>query len=400
MTKTPLADKGLKAEMLNENFFQKILQDRLPGIEVTSISAHTVDATEGNTVAMSGDSVALTGHFGYDVHWKQNGNTGVTRLVIKAKAHSRQLLENVRGYFAAGGSKLSNSFELATPNLQSKTHFREVSIYKEVTDERFRKLTPKIYNTICDDQNEIYIIAMELFENAVQMNKKDPKDWNAEQIGFVMRDMAEIHSIHLENTSKIENRPWCDSLKLMNLDGTLSHWHCVLEYLATEVTDIFTKDRISFLGEMLERYPAQWKSMAQAPLTLTHNNFSPRNMFLQSDQQVLRMKLYDWDMAWIHVPQRDICEFLTWVTTGNPEEILNYVEQYRQNLELHSGRKLPKNDFYEIFEYACCDFVFSKLMIAGVLHKNFKKYPTLNRRLDIQLPLIKNLMNKGLRKSG
>lgn len=392
--------KGLRAEMINEIFFKNAISGQFSEnakIEITSFSLHDIDTSAGNTVEMTGKAEAMNGHFAYDVNYTVNGKPTTTCIVVKAKIHSRQVLKNVRGFYAAGGAELAKTYDLANPNLLSNTHIREVMIYAEVNDERFKKYTPKIYNTVLDEPNEIYCFNMELFQNMIQNNKKVPEDWNAELIEIVMRNMAEVHSVHLNDTAKIENRPWCDSVKDMNINDTMNHWNCLLEYLAKDVTDLFTPERVRTLEEILKQYPRQWKAMTQAPLTLNHNNFTPRNMFLQGGEEQLKMKLYDWDMSWIHVPQRDICEFLSWVTTGKIEEVKHYAEIYRQNLEHSSGRKLPAGEFFEIFEFACSDLIFSKTMNAGVMHRHFKKLPTLARRLDGQVALVKALMTKGLK---
>ena len=394
--------KGLRAEMLNKIYFKDALKGQFPTdavIEVTSIAPHNIDTSTGNTVEMTGKTEAMNGHFAYDIGYTVNGKAAVACIVVKAKIHSRQVLKNVRGFYEAGGTELAETYDFSIPNLLSNTHLREVMIYAEVTDERFKKYTPKIYNTVLDEQNEVFCFNMELFQNVVQGNKRLPKDWNAELIGTVMHDMAEVHSVYLNDTAKIEMRPWCDSVKDMNLSATMKHWNCLLEYLAKDVKDLFTAERVRLLEEILMCFPQQWKAITQAPLTLTHNNFSPRNMFLQGGEERLKMKLYDWDMAWVHVPQRDICEFLTWVTTGKSEDILHYAEIYRQNLEHSSGRKFPVQEFFEIFEFACCDFLFSKIITAGVIHKHFKKNPDLARRMDTQVAFIKSLKAKGLKKA-
>lgn len=102
-----------------------------------------------------------------------------------------------------------------------------------------------------------------------------------------------------------------------------------------------------------------------APQTMIHNDCNPRNMCLRfpksipfdfcgdsneklqkctlpySDCRILC--LYDWELATIDVPQRDIAEFLSFVL--QPSTPLNtwleLVDFYREHLQFYSGVYYP-----------------------------------------------------------
>ena len=88
--------------------------------------------------------------------------------------------------------------------------------------------------------------------------------------------------------------------------------------------------------------------LADAPCTLIHNDCNPRNICLrksplQVSGESCSLCLYDWELAAIDVPQRDLAEFLTFVLMpstplGVRVELTNF---YRCKLEQYSNYLYP-----------------------------------------------------------
>lgn len=91
--------------------------------------------------------------------------------------------------------------------------------------------------------------------------------------------------------------------------------------------------------------------LASAPLTLIHNDCNPRNICLRkSVQQDSRLCLYDWELATIDAPQRDLAEFFAFtlmpaLTHVTRLELINF---YRNKLEHYSGTKYPMDRYYTV----------------------------------------------------
>ena len=162
------AKKGFTRQMLTKEFFREMLLEQFPGesdsFKVVEFQETNIDASSGNSTDMSQGSEKLFGHFPFDIKWTTAKTHGTTRLVLKSKVHGHELLSNMRGHYQKGSERLAQTYDLATPIVHAKTHIREPLIYQEIQDARFQKLTPKIFKTWCDEENEIYLIAMERFE--------------------------------------------------------------------------------------------------------------------------------------------------------------------------------------------------------------------------------------------
>ena len=101
-----------------------------------------------------------------------------------------------------------------------------------------------------------------------------------------------------------------------------------------------------------------------APQTMIHNDCNPRNICLRlplanslSKDRDLKgldfssvpypdlrtLCIYDWELATIDVPQRDVAEFLSFVLMpSTPLSVwIEHLDFYRQHLLLYSGLKYP-----------------------------------------------------------
>ena len=84
--------------------------------------------------------------------------------------------------------------------------------------------------------------------------------------------------------------------------------------------------------------------LSEAPQTLVHNDCNPRNMCLHkhvdnSSSETHRLCLYDWELATIDTPQRDLVEFLSFIfePSTSIESWLEAINFYRNCLEECSG---------------------------------------------------------------
>jgi small subunit ribosomal protein S2 len=90
--------------------------------------------------------------------------------------------------------------------------------------------------------------------------------------------------------------------------------------------------------------------MLSFPMTLTHNDFNPRNLCLRRGGVLPATVLYDWELAFFQNPQHDLIEFLVFVLEdGTPRrDYLRYADFYLENLERRRDAgefdRLPKKE--------------------------------------------------------
>ena len=118
--------------------------------------------------------------------------------------------------------------------------------------------------------------------------------------------------------------------------------------------------RVQFTEMAIEKIPQFWASYKSAPKTLVHCDCNPRNMCLRkssistldlttttitdlpfSDPRT--MCLYDWELARIDIPQRDVVEFLAFIlpVATSLSLRLELIEFYRIHFEHFAGISYP-----------------------------------------------------------
>ena len=73
---------------------------------------------------------------------------------------------------------------------------------------------------------------------------------------------------------------------------------------------------------------------------MVHNDMNPRNIGFRRRGWQLRLCAYDWELATVDVPQRDLVEFLSFMELErtDDEAILQFIERHRSQV----GRSLRR----------------------------------------------------------
>ena len=114
--------------------------------------------------------------------------------------------------------------------------------------------------------------------------------------------------------------------------------------------------RVQLLRTAINHIPQLWVTYENAPKTLVHNDCNPRNLCLRKSSLAMpksnenvpyndprTLCLYDWELARIDIPQRDIVEFLAFVLppTTNGKFRMELVEFYKKHFEYFTGIYYP-----------------------------------------------------------
>lgn len=126
-------------------------------------------------------------------------------------------------------------------------------------------------------------------------------------------------------------------------------YECLLYVISCDAVS-----RVSIMKNAILNIDMMNSILANAPCTLIHNDCNPRNICLRKspsqvkdEREFCRLCLYDWELAAIDVPQRDLAEFLTFtlmptLPMDTRVELINF---YRCNLERYSGLLYPMDRY-------------------------------------------------------
>ena len=95
---------------------------------------------------------------------------------------------------------------------------------------------------------------------------------------------------------------------------------------------------------LIDRMSQWWPHLESQTSTLIHNDFNPRNVCLRQTGAGFTLCAYDWELATVGAPQRDLAEFLCFVLASDTPDgqIDHWIEQHRTALETETGDRIDK----------------------------------------------------------
>jgi hydroxymethylglutaryl-CoA reductase (NADPH) len=246
-----------------------------------------------------------------------SGNTqSVLPLLIKSKPTDQEVAAGLH-YMAAAvnvdmATLLFNRFEHLEYH---NCHVRELDVCKALHQMGYVDM-PHYYGSFIDVQREIFLLFTERLDHSqmrVINSENTPEVWTTEMIRHAIASLANVHNYFLKNETAIPEtvqafRPWLaldmyeKMLDVVLLDYVYAPW-------AQDMADM--KSVLQTLED--DHDSVLW------PKTMVHHDFNPRNVAVRSDGSIC---VYDWELAVMHFPQRDIVEFLCFTWSDQDNDVL------------------------------------------------------------------------------
>ncbi|MEE2961846.1 MAG: phosphotransferase [Myxococcota bacterium] len=357
---------------------QKLLQD-------TGIQVHKVEPIEmkmGSSIIteLTARRVKkLVGLFPFKLSLS-HAKSGQTEqeVLIKIKPNDQEVIVMVNAMARMCDAKLASAHDKNKHRLGfQKCHIRELAIYEQ-SDPRFLRYTPEIYRTFRDDTREAYAVVMEKLDNMELINTADDTtNWTDKHINAAIDGLAELQSIWWRREEELQQQEWLGTVMTANdMQEMHSLWETLAYHAYQEFPDWFSHGDLSVHQKIVSNIGEWWSEIEKMPRTLIHNDFNPRNMCFRKDaNDNLRLCAYDWELATLHIPQRDLVEFLCFTLPRNYdyELIVKYSERHRRKLESATGDKIDQDTWKRGFSLAVRDFGINRLAMYLMAH-TFRNY--------------------------
>jgi hypothetical protein len=167
-------------------------------------------------------------------------------------------------------------------------------------------------------------------------------------------------------------RPWIgDVASTASLVDMTPLWNALARH-AAPIFDAWAGPRLVDTHAALAGTASQWApALETLPRTLIHNDFNSRNVALRNGPDGPRLVAYDWELATIGAPQRDLAEFLCFALPDGVDgaALTESVERHRTMLERHTGLSLGRREWQEGFRSALAYFLVSRLGIYAMINR-------------------------------
>lgn len=248
------------------------------------------------------------------------------------------------------------------------SHIREIEIYRQ-TDARFRRHAPLLLGSLTDQHSDRYVMALENVRNATLVDSADdPSGWGDDQIRAAIEGVAALQAIWHGREAELRAQPWIGFVQSTTGMSEMSDlWSALAHHAAPAFSSWAHPDIGAIHRKLIATISTWWPWMEEGPRTLIHYDFNPRNVLVRGDV----LCAYDWELATLGAPQRDLAEFLCFVLRHDTdgECVRRWSEHHRLCLQREIGAAIDSDVWRHGFQAGLYDFLVNRLSIYMVVHR-------------------------------
>ena len=315
-----------------------------------------------------------SGLFHYRLGLRQRDAARTVDVMVKVKPSDQDVLEVAETMAAVCDARVSATLRHVRDLIGIRgSHLREPALYDEAND-CLRSCMPKCFGTWRDEDGTSCGIVLERLRDLPIIDAVDRPDvWTEHAIQSVIAGLATIHAVWLGREAELREKPWIGHVPEPDDASRLQpFWEALASHAAPHFRDWAGAALLRTHDGLVESASQWWRRAFDGhPRTLLHNDFNPRNIALREDAGRLRLVAYDWELATIGVPQRDLAEFLCFVL---PEDVSlarvsAALDGHRGQLEHLSGTPLDTGRWRAGFADALSEVLVARLAFYALIDR-------------------------------
>ncbi|MFM6935328.1 MAG: phosphotransferase [Flavobacteriales bacterium] len=267
-------------------------------------------------------------------------------VLMKSKALGTEVMDGLRFMASNLNVQLSDTlFEHREFLEYAHCEVKEIEVYSALSDLKC-SFIPAFYGSTIDEKREIHLFFMERLDASKMTlfnSENHPDAWTVEA---KLKVINAIHSIHrLFSSEEMKKR-----VSAVQIFDPLKGIELYRQFTQLNGKDYEGRD-LENEFQYMEAVLRDWNPSKKANFTLVHTDFNPRNVALRSDGNPC---FYDWELATLNIPQRDVFEFLAFTFEADFS-----MEELRTILRQHYDMMLEINDSSYSFSDYIDDFIVS-----------------------------------------
>ncbi len=305
-----------------------------------------------------------------------SGEKAEAEIILKSKPIDLEVIllgTKMAGMTSAALGELYERFKLS--NESKECHRKEIAVYQE-QDSRFTEYVPKYYGSFCEESREAYVLLIERVINpTVHGMSQGAEFWHRDYLMLAVKGLGSLQSVWYGKETELRQKPWIgfvhSARSMVEQKGLFRELY---RQGALEFPEIVTGDVMAHNYRLIDSLDSWWPEIEAMTKTLVHNDFNPRNIAIRSD---MRLCAFDWELATIHIPQRDLAELLSFTAGSHVSdaEVWAIVEAHRDALAKAAAISIDEKLWRRGFELALWDVAINRigmyLMSHTFKHHNF-----------------------------
>ncbi|MFT5820930.1 MAG: hydroxymethylglutaryl-CoA reductase (NADPH) [Crocinitomix sp.] len=247
----------------------------------------------------------------------QDNHGTVHPLLMKSKPLDIEVIKGLHIMAASIDPQLSDLISTFRRNLEyNKSHLKELRIAAYLNEVNF-DFMPRYFGQIENPNREIYALFMERLDlDKVQIvdSENRPEEWTSTHVIAVV-DALNLAQVILTN----HTNPSALGLSEFDLKKSEPLYRKMIELVCADADDTRFNILHTFLDDLCQ-HSANTKVLKM----IVHNDFNPKNVGIRLNNTPF---IYDWELAVINYPQRDLVEFLAFVlpTKFDKQTLIKYL---------------------------------------------------------------------------
>jgi thioester reductase-like protein len=312
--------------------------------------------------------------------WRSGGATGLFAVgadgrwyVLKVKPHSDEA--HAVGLALAGicGEDLADAYAAHGRGLGlDGGHERELTLYREA-DLVGRRYMPHAVATFADESTRTWAVLLEHISDASLVDSVDrPGEWTRDCQETAIDGVAALHAAWHDRIDKLGRQPWIGQLRTTASMQTMTPlWRALAEHAAPMFTAWTDSSFTALHHDLIDRIDAWRPALDRLPQTLIHNDFNPRNICLRDRDGRPALCAFDWELATIGAPVRDLAEFLCFVLPrGVDRDVVGgMLERHRRAFTSRARVNVDRDTWRAAFAAALCELLVDRLSVYAMVHR-------------------------------
>ncbi|MEU0213343.1 hypothetical protein [Streptomyces canus] len=358
----------LRADDLDTALLQPVLAQGLgdPHLHVTRVERGPQLYGDGiaSELGALGESRKLTGIHPLRVAWTDGrGNAVTCDLVAKVKSRGEEIVAGIARLVSLCGPEVSQAWSRWGGSSEFQdAHRRELAVYRR-PDRPLRELLPRCYGLLEDDEREAYVVLMERL-----LDDREP--WTRDRVAHAVRAIAAVHGHWLGRDEELLAEGWLRQVSEPALLAKSAElWEALVRHAAADQPHLLDAGRRDLVLGIV-RDAGDWtQEMYALPRTLIHNDFNPRNLAMRDG----RLIAYDWELATVGLPQRDVVELLAFTldegaTAADVDDVLELHARAVAAVSPRASRLVAGCDWHHGYRLALREFLMTRLALYAAGH--------------------------------
>jgi thioester reductase-like protein len=246
---------------------------------------------------------------------------------------------------------------------------REIAIARQ-HDPRFVAHSPHLFASVADEATGTWLLVQERIADGRLLDSANEADlWARTDIAIAVDGLATLQAIWFDREDELRTQPWIGHVHSADSMHRMSDLWIALAAHAERFFSSWADAELATLNRRLADNVLQWwQPLERHTRTLIHGDFNPRNICLRGTPA--RLCAYDWELATVGIPQRDLAEFLCFVLSPETAgDTTHWIERHRRALSRVTGSPIDRARWMAGFQAAMCDLLINRLAIYAMVQR-------------------------------